>query len=149
MPLGVGSLQPFSALGESITVIHWEDWLMTLSSAEFKALRESMGLTTKWLSRRWGVAEYSVQRWESKRSVSERYARDMLELKAQFDRTVWTAAAAGRNVLRVPRQDAGRPADAFPASYERAVAERVRELTGAQIVYEDEEAPQRSVDDDA
>ncbi|NEG69054.1 helix-turn-helix domain-containing protein [Bifidobacterium choloepi] len=112
---------------------------MTLSSAEFKALRESMGLTTKWLSKRWGVAEYTVQRWESKRVVSERYGDDLLGLKREFDREVWAKASQDVDVIHVPRAEQNREPAAMPASYERAVAERVFELAGTPIVYDDED----------
>ena len=35
-----------------------------MTPAENKALRESMGLTLKWLAERWGVTVQSVKRWE-------------------------------------------------------------------------------------
>ncbi len=42
-----------------------------LTPAEFKCLRASLGLTTKWLADRWDVAEFSVKRWERARMLPE------------------------------------------------------------------------------
>ena len=66
---------------------------MTMTSAEMKCLRESMGLTTKWLSARWDVAEFSVKRWERDRYLPENLETDLRGLKRRFDAEVQHTAA--------------------------------------------------------
>ena len=56
-----------------------------MTPAENKALRESMGLTLKWLAERWGVTVQSVKRWEGSRTPPPQIAKDMLDLKRKFD----------------------------------------------------------------
>lgn len=111
---------------------------MTMTSAEFKCLRESLGLSTKWLSLRWDVSEYSVQRWERNRTLPEALERDMLSLKTIFDEAVTKAADAGTG-LAVPRIDA--ETDRYPAAWYRAVAQRARERSGAEITFRGDARP--------
>lgn len=117
------------------------------TSAEMKCLRESMGLTTKWLSKRWGVAEYSVQRWERGRILPDELDADLHDLKRRFDREVQhTAAEADRanemtgepTAIIVPRNDVD-ATRGMPAAWHRAIAQRAAELCGARILYADDE----------
>lgn len=110
-----------------------------MTSAEFKSLRESMGLTTKWVADHWNVAEYSVKRWERNRQPPEEIARGMLDLKRRFDALVARDSKAGPDTtLLVPRLDRECP-DGMPAAWHRAIARRAAEAHGARILYLDDE----------
>lgn len=109
-----------------------------MNGAEFKVLRESLGLSLAWLSARWGLAsERGPKRWqEADRPIPEDRAADMERIAAHADGLVeWQLTelltdAAGDRRLLVPRVDADSP-DEFPASFYRAVAARVSwELEG-------------------
>lgn len=106
-----------------------------MTSAEFKCLRESMGLTTKWLADRWGVAEFSVKRWERDRMLPAGFEEDMRDLKARFDREVAQAATTPEDsCIIVPRVDAEAPRG-LPAAWFHAVAQRASEKSGARILF--------------
>lgn len=109
-----------------------------MSCAEFKMLRESMGLTAGWLAARWGVAEFSVQRWERERTPPERMVRALSELKSVFDDEVKRDASMGAVCLIVPRLDVEAPRG-LPAAWFRAVAQRVSESCGTRVLYFDDE----------
>lgn len=110
-----------------------------MTSAEFKALRESMGLTTKWLAIRWGAAESSVKRWERNRLLPEDLAQDVRDLKRRFDALVERDSQYGPDtVLLVPRLDS-ESSDGMPAAWHRAAAQRASEAHGARILYLDDE----------
>ena len=51
------------------------DLSLPLSSAEFKALRTSMGVTAAWVAGRLGVATNSVLRWERDRTPDTQAVR--------------------------------------------------------------------------
>lgn len=111
----------------------------TMTSAEFKCLRESMGLTTKWLASRWDVSEFSVQRWERNRALPAELEKDMRSLKERFDREVARVAESGGDCVLVPRNDRLRTAGAMPAAWHRMVAQRASEKAGLRILFEDDE----------
>ena len=109
-----------------------------MNGAEFKVLRESLGLSLAWLAKRWGLeSERGPKRWQERNEpIPEARAADMEQLAAIADGLVeWQltellADAAGDRRLLVPRVDADSP-DEFPASFYRAVAARVSwELEG-------------------
>ena len=109
-----------------------------MNGAEFKVLRESLGLSLAWLAQRWGLeSERGPKRWQERNEpIPEARAADMEQLAAIADGLVeWQltellADAAGDRRLLVPRVDADSP-DEFPASFYRAVAARVSwELEG-------------------
>lgn len=112
---------------------------MTLTSAEFKCLRESMGLTTKWLAARWGVSEYSVQRWERNRTLPEHLSMDMARLKMQFDGEVESAVRSGGDFFLVPRNDRFRSDDDMPAAWHHMIAQRVTEKTRTRVLFDDDD----------
>lgn len=106
-----------------------------MTPAEFKATREALGLSSQWLADRWGVALYSVQRWERSRALPEELAIDIEGLVTRMRDEVDRAAFGGGDlVIEVPRTDAESP-DEMPAAYHRAVAFAVARVTGARIVY--------------
>lgn len=109
-----------------------------MTPAEFKATREALGLSSQWLADRWGVALYSVQRWERSRTLPEDLSRDIDGLIRRMEVDVDRAAfGGGDRIIEVPRTDADSP-DEMPASYHRAVALAASRLTGARIVYKGE-----------
>lgn len=116
-----------------------------MTPAEFKSLRESMGLTTKWLAARWDVSEYSVQRWESTRTLPEELEKDITGLKESFDHEVRVNASAHADTLIVPRTNKESPRG-LPAAWHRAIAQRARETTGVRILYYTDES---DIDGDA
>lgn len=106
-----------------------------MTPAEFKATREALGLTSQWLADRWGVALYSVQRWERSRTLPEELAIDVEGLVSRMRDDIDRAAfGGGDRVIEVPRTDAESP-DEMPAAYHRAVALAAARRTGARIVY--------------
>lgn len=107
-----------------------------MNGAEFKVLRESLGLSLAWLSARWGLAsERGPKRWqEADRPIPEDRAADMERIAAHADelaerRLVDLLGQPDWPVLLVPRVDADSP-DEFPASFHRAVAARVARRLG-------------------
>lgn len=106
-----------------------------MTPAEFKATRESLGLSSQWLADRWGVALYSVQRWERGRTLPEELSIDIEGLVSKMRDDIDRAAfGGGGRVIEVPRTDAESP-DEMPSAYHRAVAIAVARRTGARIVY--------------
>ena len=112
---------------------------MSMTSAEFKCLRESMGLTTKWLAERWKVSEFSVQRWDRNRRLPDELEADIMDLKARFDREVGRVADAGGDCVLVPRNDRLRTAVDMPAAWFHMIAQRASEIAGLRILFEDDE----------
>lgn len=111
---------------------------MTMSPAEFKCLRESMGLSTKWLAIRWNVAEFSIKRWEHIRFLPTEFEQDLLQLKHDFDQAVAAASETGSDsLLIVPRIEL-ESSGVFPATWSRAIAQRAHERTGMKIVFREE-----------
>ena len=112
---------------------------MGMTSAECKCLREGMGLTTKWLADRWHVAEYSVKRWETNRTLPADLETDLLGLRSRFDHEVEKAAStpADGSIL-VPRTDA-QTSGAYPAAWHRAIALQAARRSGCRILYTDDE----------
>lgn len=107
-----------------------------MTPAEFKATREALGLSSQWLADRWGVALYSVQRWERSRTLPEELSLDIEGLVRRMEVDVdRTAFGGGDRIIEVPRTDAESP-DEMPAAYHRAVALAVARRTGARIVYQ-------------
>jgi hypothetical protein len=107
-----------------------------MTGAEFRCLREQLGLTVAWLFDYLGVGEATVNRWQDgKMNIAPGVVDDMLELEAIAAKSVAAAVARldGTNepLLTVPRTDAAllreHPDDTYPASWHRAIASRVRE----------------------
>lgn len=108
-----------------------------LTPAEFKCLRASLGLTTKWLADRWDVAEFSVKRWERERMLPEEFSEDMLGLRQWFLDEVAQREACVADSISVPRTD--RDTDlGFPAAWWQLIAWRVHEDTGQTILFYDD-----------
>lgn len=111
-----------------------------MTSAEFKCVRESLGLSSQWLADRWGVALFSVQRWERERVLPDELEADLCSLVARFKNAVQDGVMnAGDRYVEVPRTEDQSP-DEMPAAYHRAVALAVVRRTGARIAYIDDPA---------
>lgn len=104
-----------------------------MTPAEFKCLRESMGLSTKWLAIRWDVAESSVKRWEHTRTLPDALETDLLNLRRQFNEAV-TRLSTTTTPIVVPRVDSESP-DRWPAAWHRAIAQQASDRCGASIIY--------------
>lgn len=105
-----------------------------MTPAEFKARRESLGLSTAWLARRWDVSLMSVQRWERNRPMPTLVERDFDAIVRYAYAAVADGVDRGDPVLTVPRTDAESP-DGYPSAYHRAVALRIADRTGARIEF--------------
>lgn len=92
-----------------------------MTPAEFKALREHLGLTTRWLAHRWKIQETTIQRWERNRTVPAPLAADLADLADQFAAQVTTLRRSRHRDLPVPRRDTDSP-DTMPATWHRAIA---------------------------
>ena len=108
-----------------------------MTPAEFKARRESLGLSTAWLAKRWGVSLLSVQRWERNRAIPAELALDFESIEDAFRDEVASGIADAAASLAIPRVNADSP-DGFPAAYHRAVALCIAEATGARLVFRGE-----------
>ncbi|OZG49811.1 hypothetical protein BOCO_0328 [Bombiscardovia coagulans] len=105
-----------------------------MSPAEMRCLCEYMGLSAKWLAARWGVTDYSVQRWERNRILPDSLAQDLADLEVEFNQIVAREIERRADVILVPRTD-DEALEGKPAAWWRAIAHRVREDTDAMIVY--------------
>lgn len=103
-----------------------------MTPAELKCARERLGLTTQWLADKWGVALYSVKRWETSRTVPDDLAADVEAMLGRMDGAIESGRFCADRVIEVPRTDADSP-DVMPAAYHRAVALEVARETGARI----------------
>ena len=105
-----------------------------MTPAEFKARREALGLSTRWLAERWGVSHISVQRWERNRSIPASLEADLEAIERRASEAVAEGVARCDGSIEVPRIDAD-SRDGYPAAYHRAVALRIAHATGGEIVF--------------
>ncbi|WP_033518466.1 helix-turn-helix domain-containing protein [Bifidobacterium cuniculi] len=109
-----------------------------MTPAEFKSCRESLGLSTRWLADRWGVSEYSVQRWERSRLLPDDLQADLLGLQVRFAAEVAKGIEEHGDAIIVPRTNAESVQD-FPATWWRLIAWQIRLKTGGVILYYDDD----------
>ncbi|WP_291378853.1 hypothetical protein [Demequina sp.] len=111
-----------------------------MTGAEFRCLREHLGLTVAWMFDYLGVGEATVNRWQDgKMNIAPGAVEDVLELEQiatrAVDATVAELQGEAEPVLQVPRTDAALlaadPKNIYPASWHRAIASRVRERVPA------------------
>jgi hypothetical protein len=119
-----------------------EDERMT--DAEFKVVREFLGLTGDWLSDHLGVSSRTVRHWEQgKYPIPDgvRLTLEALETSAaqQVTAAVKMLNDAPEPGLTIPRTEADcPPACPWPPSWHRAIAARIaQEVPGLSIVYSD------------
>lgn len=108
-----------------------------LTPAEFKCLRVSIGLTTRWLAQRWDVAEYSVKRWENSRMLPEEFSDDMIGLRKRFLDEVSKGVAARNEALLVPRVDRDTNLG-FPAQWWQLIAWQIHAKADTMLLYYDD-----------
>ena len=127
-----------------------------LTAAEFKTLREHLGIPGEWLARRFGVSDRSVRHWDSgKYPVPERISRWMRWLaEATEDTVAWIAerletSPESERLLVTYRNDEELdacaaddphrglyPDDDVPAAWHRRMAARVAErVPGLRLIY--------------
>ncbi|QBP29703.1 helix-turn-helix DNA binding domain protein [Mycobacterium phage Typha] len=126
-----------------------------MTPAEFRIMREYLGLPPVWMAERLGVRERTVARWEHGHApippgVVDEFT-DILEVTARLvDSLIIQAGATGHLVTYRTDEDYRRSgssyAATFPASWHRAVAARVYDaVPQVQITYStdhsDDEAP--------
>lgn len=117
-----------------------EDERMT--DAEFKVVREFLGLTGDWLGDHLGVSSRTVRHWEQgKYPIPDgvRLALEALETTAgqQVAAAVEMLNDAPDPVLGLPRNECP-PECPWPPSWHRAIAARIAlEVPGLSIVYSD------------
>lgn len=119
----------------------------TMTAAEFRCLREFLGLTNAWLADYLGVTERSVNRWgDGVSDVPPGVVEDMLALeRIAHDAVAFNASefeARGATTWTTWRTDAAlhaaHPDDPYPASWHRAIAARIRDrVFGLTLVYAD------------
>jgi DNA-binding transcriptional regulator YiaG len=121
-----------------------EDERMT--DAEFRVVREFLGLTGDWLASHLGVSPRTVRHWEEgKYEIPDgvRLAIEALEETAaqQIGVAVDTLNDATDPAIGIPRTNADCPPGCpWPASWHRAIAARIaQEVVGLSIVYAQKE----------
>lgn len=123
-----------------------EDERMT--DAEFRVVREWLGLTGDWLAQHLGVSDRTVRHWEQgKYPIPEGVREEMEKLEAD---TALTVANAVDQLMDIPdpgivtyRTDveyhAAHPEVPFPASWHRALVARIaQEVPALVIAYADQ-----------
>lgn len=118
-----------------------EDERMT--AAEFKVVREFLGLSVEWLASHLGVVGRTVRHWETGRYSIPDGVR--LSIERLEETTAATVSAAIDQLMDVPdpavityRSDeeyhAAHPEQPFPASWHRAVVARVAQEVPALVI---------------
>lgn len=106
-------------------------------------MREYLGFTTKWLSLKWGVSEFSIQRWERNRTPPPDMVHWMRGMRGQFDRWILDSLESGDDPIEVPRTDDDIPG-VIPAAVYRRMAMFASSMSGARIIYIDDDADEHS-----
>lgn len=115
-----------------------------MTSAEFRILREQLGVTTDWLAEQFGVDHRTVRRWDTGASrVPDGVAADMDRIRAATDDFVDQVASevvdADQEQLVVYRDEVqfreSWPGLNYPAGWHRAAIGRVAAETGIRIVF--------------
>lgn len=118
-----------------------------MSPAEFRVVREYLGLTGDWLAAHLGVSPRTVRHWEQAKYAIPDGVR--LEIEDLEQRTAEFVTGCVQQILDTPdpevvtyRADAEVPAlpaaPRFPASWHRAVVARIaQEVPGLRISYAD------------
>jgi DNA-binding XRE family transcriptional regulator len=112
-----------------------------VTPAEFRCQREYLGLPLGWMAQALGVAERTVNRWESGVTpVPERAALAMAQLSDYTRRCVdKLASPRNRGKPLTTTADDERPIETWglPASWHRMMCARVAAETGRHIEYSD------------
>ncbi|MEV6219882.1 hypothetical protein [Nocardia sp. NPDC051833] len=116
-----------------------------MTAAEFKVVREFLGLTTRWLADELGIQERTVQRWDGGQSTVPEWARERIEAIETETAELVSASIDHLSDARDPgiltyRSDndyrSHHPELRWPASWHRAVIARVaQEVPGLAIEF--------------
>lgn len=107
-----------------------------MSSAEFKATRESIGLTSKQLAHVFHVRPSNISRMEAGIiPIPNARAQQLKQLVDKFEHTVIHYEQSTGSVLTVPSKDRN-PEDIPSARWKRLAALQAARLTGKRISYE-------------
>lgn len=117
----------------------------SMTPAEFRCLRESLGISTGWFATYLDIAERTILRWEYGRNPLREHAIATLQAIADDAAAVYDEFAAALATdpaapIRTYRTDddyrTAEPGSVYPASWHRAIAQRVAwATTGARIEY--------------
>jgi len=111
-----------------------------MSAAEFRIIRERLGLSQEWLARYLNVSRQTIAQWEKgKYQVPDGVANEMTKLESEFNALVFNMASkllkSSDREIRVYRFDE-ESHDNFPAMWHRMVAARAAEqVPGTRIEY--------------
>lgn len=111
---------------------------MTLSNAEFRCLREFLGLPVQWIAYELRVNEHTVRDWETNNRPVPGYASDFLSELGRDAKHIVEKLIIKLDIkvnIPVPRGHRQNREDRFPPSYYRSIASRVRESTGIRMEY--------------
>lgn len=114
-----------------------------MTPAEFRIVREGLGLTGLWLAYRWGIAPRTVERWEAGVSTIADFAADdlaLLEVTAAEHVARHVEAMTGDDQPLLSIQDVGADTDLWPARWQRAVTFRVRQQVPGLLIIDAEKA---------
>lgn len=113
-----------------------------MTDAEFRVVREFLGVSGDWLGKHLAVSDRTVRHWEAGRYPIPDGVRLAIEQLEQVATQQVSAAVELLNdeadpVLGIPRQDSDCPPECpFPAGWHRAIAARVaQEVPGLSISY--------------
>lgn len=141
-----GSIAPH----DDLELLDLEQGAMT--PAEFRCLREYLGLTPVWLAERFNVRERTVHRWQDGyAAVPEGIAAELEEIAERTDAFVDQLAEgkAEGDVLLTYRTDDGYRAaghHTFPASWHRAASQRAADKAGLVLMYADRVEGEKSAE---
>lgn len=117
----------------------------TMTGAEFRCVRESLGLNTKWMTAHLDINERTLLRWEFGRNPVREFAAQALQaIEGQAAALVAEIVAEHAGIaepwIETYSTDeqywADWPESPYPAAWHRAVAFRAaRQLPGARIEY--------------
>lgn len=114
-----------------------------MTPAEFRCMREYLGLPLNWVAATLGVTERTINRWETGHTpIPERAAAAMQQLNEYtarcIDKLIRRKAVNGGKPLRTTADDT-QPIETwgFPASWHRMMMAQVAAATGRGIEYSD------------
>lgn len=104
------------------------DGTQPMSAAEFRMVREALGLTTDWIAAHLNIALRTVRRWEHGHSpIPDGVRVEMENLEAtwadEVNRIIGELENATDLVLTIPQHDA-----AMPAAWWRSIAHRAASI---------------------
>ncbi len=107
---------------------------MNMTAAEFRVLREYLGVSGPWLARHLEVSDRTIRHWESGRyTVPAGVAQQLVEIEHDAAQAVADGLAACTDnavVVTFACDDdfwTAHPGAVYPASWHRAVVARIRE----------------------